>query len=193
MDIPATLLVTNDFPPRVGGIQRTLEALWRQLPSERVSVFCPRWEGDAAYDERAGFPVLRQPDRYFWPAPDLAKRVLAASREVDAEIILFGAISPVSMIGPRLARAGLPYMAAAHGFEYWACSAPGTHSLVRRATSSAARVPVLCSEFVARRVRAAVPRHVPVSVLYPGADIEVFRPDLPTEDRASATAWWTVR
>jgi len=33
MDIPRTLLVTNDFPPRVGGIQRTLEALWAQLPA----------------------------------------------------------------------------------------------------------------------------------------------------------------
>jgi len=182
VEVPRTLLVTNDFPPRVGGIQRTLEALWRELPPHRVAVFCPRWEGDDAYDERAGFRVLRQPDRYFWPAPDLAKRVLAAAREVDAEVVVFGAISPVALIGPRLAGAGLPFLAAAHGFEYWASTAPLTHSLVRRATARASRVPVLCSEFVARRVRAAVPHHVPVSVLYPGADVEVFRPDLPTQD-----------
>ncbi len=53
---------------------------------------------------------------------------------------------------------------------------------MRYATSKAARVPVMCSEFVARTVRTAVPRRVPVSVLYPGADIDVFRPDLPTDD-----------
>ena len=31
--LPKTLLVTNDYPPRVGGIQRTLEALWKELPA----------------------------------------------------------------------------------------------------------------------------------------------------------------
>jgi phosphatidylinositol alpha-1,6-mannosyltransferase len=40
----------------------------------------------------------------------------------------------------------------------------------------------MCSRFVARRVRTAVPDDVPVSVLYPGADLERFRPDLPTAD-----------
>ena len=40
----------------------------------------------------------------------------------------------------------------------------------------------MCSEFIARTVRTAVPRHVPVSVLYPGADLRVFRPDLETAD-----------
>jgi phosphatidyl-myo-inositol dimannoside synthase len=43
-------------------------------------------------------------------------------------------------------------------------------------------VPVMCSEFIARTVRTAVPRSVPVSVLYPGADTETFRPDLATAD-----------
>ena len=53
---------------------------------------------------------------------------------------------------------------------------------MRYATSKAARVAVMRSEFVARTVRTAVPWRVPVSVLYPGADIEAFRPGLPTRD-----------
>ena len=32
--LPRTLLVTNDYPPRVGGIQRTLEALGKELPPD---------------------------------------------------------------------------------------------------------------------------------------------------------------
>jgi phosphatidylinositol alpha-1,6-mannosyltransferase len=71
---------------------------------------------------------------------------------------------------------------AAHGFEYWLSIAPGTHALMRRATSKAARVAVMCSAFIARTVRTAVPADVPVSVLYPGADVERFRPDLETQD-----------
>jgi phosphatidylinositol alpha-1,6-mannosyltransferase len=182
VDVPATLLVTNDFPPRVGGIQRTLEALWRELPPERASVFCPDWEGSEAYDAEAPFRVLRQPQRFLWPTPDVASRIEAAARETGAEVVLFGATVPLALTGPRLAARGIPYLSAAHGFEYWTSIAPGTNALMRYATSRASRVPVLCSEFIARRVRTAVPKSVPVSVLYPGADVERFRPDLETAD-----------
>jgi phosphatidyl-myo-inositol dimannoside synthase len=97
-------------------------------------------------------------------------------------VVLFGAVYPLALLGLSLAETGTPYLAAAHGFEYWLSIAPGTHALVRRATSRAARVPVMCSAFIARVVRTAVPEDVPVSVMYPGADLEVFRPDLPYED-----------
>jgi phosphatidyl-myo-inositol dimannoside synthase len=180
VDVPTTLLVTNDFPPRVGGIQRTLEALWAELPADRVAVFCPSGEGDTAYDGTVPYRVFRQPDRFLWPAPSLARRVFHAVEEIGADVVLFGAISPLALLGPPLAQRGVPYLAAAHGFEYWTSTAPVTHGLMRHATARAARVPVLCSGFIARRVRTAVPAHVPVSVLYPGADVDRFRPDLDT-------------
>ena len=182
IDVPPTLLVTNDFPPRVGGIQRTLEALWRELPSDRVSVLCPSAAGDAGYDAAAPFRVLRQPEAFLWPTPDTVRRVDRAVTEMDAQVVLFGATYPLAGMGPRLAARGTPYLAAAHGFEYWLSIAPGAHSAVRYATSAAARVPVMCSRFVARTVRTAVPARVPVSVLYPGANLDVFRPDLQTDD-----------
>jgi phosphatidylinositol alpha-1,6-mannosyltransferase len=175
-------VVTNDYPPRLGGIQRTLEALVRRMPPERVAVWCPSAEGAETYDAGQPYRVLRQPERFLWPTPEVARRVGAAAEEHGAEVVLFGATYPLALLGPRLARAGLPYLAAAHGFEYWLSIAPGTHALVRRATGRAARVTVLCSAFIARVVRTAVPEHVPVSVVYPGADTAVFRPDLPTQD-----------
>ena len=182
MDVPSTLLVTNDFPPRVGGIQRTLEALWRELPAERVGVFCPDWDDAAAYDAGAPFRVFRQPERFLWPTSQIADRIEDAARTMGAEVLMFGATYPLALLGPRLAARGLPYLSAAHGFEYWLSIAPGTHALLRHATSRATRVPVLCSAFIARTVRTAVPRSVPVSVLYPGADVTRFRPDLATDD-----------
>lgn len=182
MDVPRTLLVTNDYPPAVGGIQRTLEALVRQLPPDRISVLCPDRDGAAALDDEAAYRVFRQPEGFLWPRPDVGRRVEQAAREVGAEVVLFGAVYPLAVLGPRLASSGLPYVTAAHGFEYWLSIAPGTHAAVRYATSKAARVAVMCSGFVARTVRTAVPRRVPVSVLYPGADVEAFRPGLPTGD-----------
>ena len=186
MQVPATLLVTNDFPPRIGGIQRTLEALWRELPADRVGVFCPEWDDAEAYDAAAPFRVFRQPERFLWPTRGVAHRVETAARELGAEAVLFGATYPLALLGPRLAKRGLPYLSAAHGFEYWLSLAPGTHTLMRRATGAAVRVPVLCSAFIARTVRAAVPAQVPVSVLYPGADVERFHPGLVTEDLRAA-------
>ncbi len=180
VDIPRTLLVTNDFPPRVGGIQRTLDALVSQLPPDRVSVFCPAWDDADAYDGSAPFHVLRQPEGFLWPSPDVGSRVRSAVEATDAEVVLFGATYPLALLGPALAAGGTPYLSAAHGFEYWLSIVPGAHALVRRATSRASRVPVMCSAFIARTVRTAVPRDVPVSVLYPGADTQVFRPGLET-------------
>jgi phosphatidylinositol alpha-1,6-mannosyltransferase len=182
VQVPTTLLVTNDFPPRVGGIQRTLEALAQRFPPDRIGVLCPDWEGAATYDANAAFRVFRQPEGFLWPTPEVGRRVEAAAAEIGAEVVLFGATYPLAMLGPRLASAGLPYIAAAHGFEYWLSIAPGTHALMRYATSKASRVAVMCSAFIARRVRTAVPGGVPVSVLYPGADVERFHPDLPTAD-----------
>jgi phosphatidylinositol alpha-1,6-mannosyltransferase len=182
MQVPTTLVVTNDFPPRVGGIQRTLEALVQQLPPDRVGVFCPDHDGAGAYDEAVPFHVFRQPEAFLWPTPEVGRRVRVAAEALGADVVLFGASYPLALLGPRLASTGLPYVAAAHGFEYWLSIAPGTHALLRYATSRAARVAVMCSAFIARTVRTAVPRDVPVSVLYPGADVERFHPDLPTAD-----------
>jgi phosphatidylinositol alpha-1,6-mannosyltransferase len=182
VDVPRTLLVTNDYPPRVGGIQRTLEALVGRLPPEQVAVFCPSSEGADAFDAKAAYSVFRQPEDFLWPTPDVGRRVSRVAGGFGAERVLFGATYPLALLGPRLAREGTPYLAAAHGFEYWLSIAPGAHALMRRATGRASRVPVMCSAFIARVVRTAVPDRVPVSVMYPGADVDAFRPDLPFED-----------
>jgi phosphatidyl-myo-inositol dimannoside synthase len=186
MDIPRTLLVTNDFPPRVGGIQRTLEALWKALPPQRVSVLSPVWEGSESYDARAAFPVKRMRSDFGWPSPDMADLVRRTIEETGSEVVLFGDAFPLAALGPLLERAGTPYLVAAHGFDYWMSVVPGAHSLMRYMTSRASRVPVMCSRFIARTVRSAVPRRVPVSVLHPGADIDVFRPGLQTGDLRQA-------
>jgi len=186
VDVPRTLLVTNDYPPRVGGIQRTLESLVRRFPPDRVAVLCPDADGAGGVDGSAPYRVFRQPERFLWPTPDVGRRLHEAVRSFEADVVLFGAVYPLALLGPSLAEAGTPYLAAAHGFEYWLSISPGTHALVRRATSRAARVPVMCSAFIARVVRTAVPDGVPVSVMYPGADVEAFRQDLPYADLTQA-------
>ena len=181
MDVPSTLLVTNDFPPRVGGIQRMLGSLVDELPPDRVSVLAPSWDGAAGSDAAQPYRIFREPQRFIWPSPSFLARILEVAEDTKAEVLVFGAASPLGILGPQVAAAGIPYLVIAHGFEYWLSMLPGSHALMRRATARASRV-TACSEFVGRTVRTAVPRRVPVSVLHPGADISRFHPDLPTQD-----------
>jgi phosphatidyl-myo-inositol dimannoside synthase len=180
--LPRTLLVTNDYPPRVGGIQRTLEALWRELPPERVAVVAPTWEGAGSFDTAAPYTIIREPSAFIWPTPGFAARLDEVVASLGVEVVLFGDAFPLALLGPRLARRGTPYLVAAHGFDYWLSVVPGAHTSIRYMTSAASRVTVMCSEFIARTVRTAVPREVPVSILSPGADLRAFRPDLSTAD-----------
>jgi phosphatidylinositol alpha-1,6-mannosyltransferase len=182
VDVPKTLLVTNDFPPRVGGVQRTLHALVQQFPSDRIAVLAPRWEGWREHDAAEPYAVYRYPPTFLWPTPDLGLRVRDIVREFGADVVLFGHALPTALLGPGLARRDIPFVVGAHGAEYWLASLPGTAALMRYATSRAARVAVMCSAFVGRVVRTVVPSRVPVSVLYPGADIDRFRPDLSGEE-----------
>lgn len=179
--VPRTLLVTNDFPPKIGGIQTFMEGLWCSMTPERVAVLAPRWEGSEAYDAAAPFRVVRDRERFMWPGPNLRRKVLDLVDELGIEAVLFGDAFPLARLGPDLAARGVPYLVMAHGFDFWLSTMPGTNAWLRRVTARASRVPV-CSAFIGKTVRTAVPDHVPVSVLTPGVDIERFRPDLPTDD-----------
>jgi len=181
VEIPRTLLVTNDFPPRVGGIQRTLHALVRELPPDRISVLAPSWDGSEAFDAGQPYRIVRAHRRFLWPTPATRRLTDGLVGGSGAEVVLFGDAMPLTAMGPGLAGRGIPYLVAAHGFDYWLSLLPGAHASLAYMTSRAARVPVMCSAFIARVVRTAVPEDVPVSVMYPGADVDAFRPDLPTD------------
>jgi phosphatidylinositol alpha-1,6-mannosyltransferase len=181
VDIPRTLLVTDDYPPRVGGIQRTLHSLMRELPADRVAVLAPSWPGSEEFDAAEPYEIHRSPS-YMWPTPETRRLLQDVVRSTNAEVVLFGDALPLGMFGPMLARQGVPYLVAAHGFDYWLSLVPGAASALRRATSRASRVVVMCSAFIARVVRTAVPERVPVSVMYPAADVERLHPDLPTAE-----------
>jgi phosphatidyl-myo-inositol dimannoside synthase len=174
VDVPRTLIVTNDFPPRVGGVQQYVWNLVANLAPDRVAVVAPSWPGWREHDAAVPFRVERFPPRFLWPSSDLAERVRIAAREHDAEVVLFGHGLPLALLGTRT---GLPYAVATHGTEYWFAQTPGLHALLRRATAGARRV-FAVSRFTGRVIRTAVPDSVPVSLLPPGVDVERFRPDV---------------
>jgi phosphatidyl-myo-inositol dimannoside synthase len=177
------LLVTNDFPPKLGGIQSYLWELWRRLPADEVTVLTTAHEGDAAWDREQAFRVERVGARVLLPTPALAARIRALADEVDAELVLLDpAFWGVGLLGPRLGR---PYGLVVHGAEV---TVPGRLPGARRVLSRVLRgasVLITAGGYPADEAERAARRGLPVLLIPPGVDVERFAPlDLPA--RAAA-------
>ncbi|BCI87585.1 hypothetical protein NIIDMKKI_27910 [Mycobacterium kansasii] len=91
------LLVTNDFPPRRGGIQSYLEEFVGRLVeagSHSVTVYAPQWKGAQAYDDAAcaaGYRVVRHPGTLMLPAPAVDSRMRRLIAEYGIDTVWFGA------------------------------------------------------------------------------------------------------
>lgn len=108
------LLVTNDFPPKHGGIQTLLWELWRRLPSDDFAVLTTPHDGAAAFDAAQPFRVERTREPVLLPTPMLRRRVDAMVKELGAELVMLDPALPVGGIGPHLS---VPYGVFMHGSE----------------------------------------------------------------------------
>ena len=64
-----TLVITNDFPPRPGGIQAYLHALLTRQPAGSVVVYASRFRGWEKFDAEQLFRVVRHPRGLLLPTP----------------------------------------------------------------------------------------------------------------------------
>ncbi|MFP5377395.1 MAG: glycosyltransferase family 4 protein, partial [Acidimicrobiia bacterium] len=180
----AHVLVTNDFPPKVGGIQSYLWELWRRLPPDEVTVLTTFHEDAVAFDRSQPFRVERVPEALLLPTPALAQRVNALADEVEASVIVLDPALPLGLVGRQLER---PYALAVHGAEVTVpARLPGSRALLRAVLVGAVHV-VASGAYVADAVARLAGPFPPVTVVPPGVDVERFRP-LDHDDRAAARA-----
>lgn len=167
------LLVTNDFPPKVGGIQSYLWELWRRLPPESTTVLTTPHAGDRAFDAAQPIRVERDRARVLLPTRSLVRRIDALAAEVDADLVLLDPALPLGQLGPRLER---PYGVVLHGAEV---TVPGrlplTRSLLGRVLREA-RIVIAAGGYPAAEAARAAGRPLPTVVVPPGVDPERFLP-----------------
>ena len=173
-----TLIVSNDFPPRQGGIQSFVHALAIRLPAGQVTVYAPKWQGAAEFDARQPFPVIRHPSSLMLPIPAVSRRAAAIAREHGCDTVLFGAAAPLGLITPALRRAGVTRaVALTHGHEAGWAALPGARALLRRIGDEVDTVTYLGEYFKTRLARALSPKAAGnLTRLAPGVDMEAFRP-----------------
>ena len=172
------LIVTNDYPPRRGGIQSFVHALALRLPPDGVVVYAPGWPGAAEFDARQPFPVIRHPGSLMLPVPSVAARACALLAEHGCDRVLFGAAAPLGLLAPRLRAAGArQIIGLTHGHEAGWAALPGARSLLRRIGDDVDALTYLAEYFRIRLASAlsadAVGRLVRLA---PGVDPAEFRP-----------------
>jgi phosphatidylinositol alpha-1,6-mannosyltransferase len=172
------LIVTNDFPPRSGGIQSFVHALATRLPAGGVVVYAPGWPGAAEFDARQPFPVLRHRRSLMLPLPSTARQASAILAEHDCDTVVFGAAAPLGLLAPALRRAGASRVVAlTHGHEAGWAALPGARSLLRKIGDYCDVVTYLGEYFRIRLARAVSrPAAARMVRLAPGVDTENFRP-----------------
>jgi phosphatidyl-myo-inositol dimannoside synthase len=172
------LIVTNDFPPRPGGIQAFIHALACRLPAGSVSVYAPAWEGAAEFDAGQPFPVTRHPTSLMLPVPSVARRAKQIMAAEGCDTVLFGAAAPLGLLGGTLRRAGARRLVAiTHGHEAGWAALPGARTLLRRIGDSVDTVTYLGEYTRVRLARALSPAAAArMARLAPGVDTGVFHP-----------------
>jgi phosphatidylinositol alpha-1,6-mannosyltransferase len=180
----AHVLVTNDFPPKVGGIQSYLWELWRRLPPDRVTVLTTAHPGAPAFDAAQTFDVHRWPGGALLPTPAVAREIRRVADDAGAGLVLLDPALPVGLVGPGL---GMPYGVVLHGAEVTVpARLPVTRSLLRRVLRGAVSV-VAAGGYPAAEATRLAGAGIPVHVVPPGVDVHRFRPLTPDE-RAQARA-----
>src|SRR5215470_18738621 len=176
--MPKVLIVTNDFPPRSGGIQSFVHALAMRLPAGQVVVYAPAWEGAAEFDARQPFPVVRHPTSLMLPVPSVARRARKILSEHGCDTVLFGAAAPLGLLAPGLRRAGARRIVAlTHGHEAGWAALPGARALLRRIGEEVDVLTYLGEYTRVRLARALSPEAAKrMARLTPGVDMTTFRP-----------------
>jgi phosphatidylinositol alpha-1,6-mannosyltransferase len=176
------LLVTNDFPPKVGGIQSYLWELWRRLDPTSFTVLTTPHSEAATWDTDQSFRVERATERVLLPTRNLTGRIDALADEVGADLVLLDPALPLGHLGPGLQR---PYGVVVHGAEVTVPGRlPGVQLDLRRTLRGASLV-VAAGHYPADEARRAAGRELPVVVVPPGVDTDRFVP-LTAEERWAA-------
>lgn len=176
------LLVTNDFPPKVGGIQSYLWELWRRLPAESTTVLCTPYDGAEEFDRAAPIRIERTRDPVLLPHPGLVRRINALAAEVDADLVVLDPVLPIGAVGPRLER---PYGLVVHGAEITLPGRlPGSRQLMGSILRGAELI-VAAGGYPLAEAERCAGRSLPSVVIPPGVDTDRFVP-LSDAERADA-------
>jgi phosphatidylinositol alpha-1,6-mannosyltransferase len=174
------LLVTNDFPPRRGGIQSYLEELVGHVVADgthTLSVYAPKWKGSDDYDAAARYEVTRHPGTLMLPVPSVANRMKRLINRHNIDTVWFGAAAPLALMASLARDAGAGrVVASTHGHEVGWSMLPLARTALRRMGTDTDVVTYI-SQYTRGRFASAFGADAALEHLPPGVDTDRFAPD----------------
>ncbi|MGW5667608.1 glycosyltransferase family 4 protein [Micromonospora sp. NPDC003776] len=177
-----TLLITNDFPPRPGGIQSFVHHLAVRQPPGSVVVYASSWRGAAKFDADQPFEVIRERTKVLLPTPLIARRAAKLARAYDCDTVWFGAAAPLGLLAAGLRRrAGIRRaVALTHGHEAGWAALPGARSALRR-IGRGVDVTTYLGEYTRVRLARVLDGLTELRRLAPGVDVDTYHPGVDGE------------
>lgn len=167
------LLVTNDFPPKVGGIQNLLWEWWKRLPPDSFAVLTSPHPDAKEFDAAQPFEIRRVREPWLLPHPWMVKKINAMATEIGADFVVLDPAVPLGIVGRRL---DVPYMVVLHGAEV---TVPGrlplSRAVLARVLKNAQHV-IAAGEYPAAEARRVGGVGLPITVIPPGVDTQRFHP-----------------
>ena len=180
-----TLIVTNDFPPRPGGIQAFLHNMALRLDPQQLVVYASTWkraregvEATRAFDAEQPFTVVRDRTTMLLPTPGATRRAVGLLREHGCASVWFGAAAPLGLMAPALRGAGAERLVATtHGHEAGWAQLPAARQLLRRIGDGTDTITYL-GEYTRSRIAPALTPEAGARMaqLPPGVDEKTFHP-----------------
>lgn len=166
-------VVTNDFPPRIGGINDYVGQLFRRFPSGSVTVFSSTYRGARDFDRAYRQEVIRLDTEMMLPTPGVRRQLHDVLRAQRPDLVLFGALWPLGHLGPAIHRTlSIRYGGFSHGLELTGALVPG----VLRHVGSRATVLTAVSDWARRRLEPAFGWPGRMQLLPSGIDTAAFHP-----------------
>lgn len=174
------LLVTNDFPPKIGGIQSLLWEWWRRLPAESFAVLTSPHADAAGFDASQPYRIERTREPVLLPHPWMVQRINSMVKEVGADFVVLDPALPLGLVGPALS---VPYMVVLHGAEV---TVPGrlpvSKQILGRVLRGAEHV-IAAGGYPSREGNHAAGRDLTTTIVPPGVDTNRFVPLSPDQRR----------
>ncbi|WP_375423148.1 glycosyltransferase family 4 protein [uncultured Friedmanniella sp.] len=180
--MPRTLVLTNDFPPRIGGIESFVADACELLDRD-VVVYASGPAGDRRGDTGRGdvgrgYPVVRG-GPVLTAGPATIRAAVRVLQEHGADRVLLGAAAPLGLVAPALRRAGATRVVGlTHGHEVWWARVPAARRLLRRIGDSCDHLTSI-SDFTTAQIAPAlsVEARARMLRLAPPVDGTLFRPE----------------
>ena len=183
------LLVTNDYPPKVGGIQSYLWEIYRRLPQDKVVVYTTPHPDSESFDQKQTHKIIRSKQRVLLPTRQVANQIRSLAEVENIDFIMYDPAVPIGILGPKI---GIPYGVILHGAEV---TIPGRVPIARSLIANVlqhAKLVVTAGDYSTKEAIRAAKQDLPICVIPPGVDIDRFKP-LDEQTRSTARGRFNFR